>query len=815
MPTYTLTPTFDTELIALPSDVQVWYSNDGTNYAYLPAWADSRNGNSITLTSEGSDISITAALYYTGGTRVQDDTATNIPTQGIILNPSATAAITFNAQGWDANLVVDGSITNGTDPVFDFTKTSITVARPGYDATGAAVTRNLTLKLTDVVQQAYPNSASKDTVNGSGDFNSRVSLDRWVYPTDTITGTIQSGFDEGIIADVSLSVTNNVTTAVPDVICNWASPIVDFEHTNTLTVDLAAAHMSASSGDMGIACVKLHLYKGGVFSSTQTVTSTTTRTSATTGLSYAVFTASWDITADADGTAYEVRADVYPVWGTVKSTNSQTFGDREYADRPELFAPLFRWKDTQSGGIPTMYVTDTGSDANPGTSGSPKATIQNAIATLAGLSASTDAEGIIRVTGTFTNFDLNHTGTGSSWTYPLKIMANTGVKPTFTGGCTSTNGRNLRRIPFVICENLNWDFTSAVNAITGTAPNGGLATLWGDSNLNNTPIRVIYKSCDWDSGTNNATDYTFVYQTFDIFEMAPVGALTAVFYSSDNYTGIYRRPGIFVGFDYSITDGSSQPKCCLASKFHSGLVAQTLYDDSVWANPVTVTTPLLGRTNQNYFHGWNRAYSSSSGANAGTLHYSNDVALIGNFYEQPLGSAAAAACLGVFNDGVTEPCNNILLWHNTTIGQRTNLFYNDTTNPLRLNMAVKGNAFAAAFIKSDQFAPDAANVNNWAGMYQTEWKHNVAPAFTNASGLTAATFPFYRYDATWYGDDDNTPAVFSSYPANGTRSAGAAPIGLAAAWATTTGWSMSAADFMIPVLQDNTAPTSPGCVAVI
>lgn len=93
MATYTLTPTFDTELLALPSDVQVWYSNDGTNYSYLPAWATSRNGNSITFTSEAEDISITAALYYTSGTRVQDDTATNIPTQGIVLNPSVTADV--------------------------------------------------------------------------------------------------------------------------------------------------------------------------------------------------------------------------------------------------------------------------------------------------------------------------------------------------------------------------------------------------------------------------------------------------------------------------------------------------------------------------------------------------------------------------------------------------------------------------------------------------------------------------------------------------------------------------------------------------
>lgn len=67
-----------------------------------------------------------------------------------------------------------------------------------------------------------------------------------------------------------------------------------------------------------------------------------------------------------------------------------------------------------------------------------------------------------------------------------------------------------------------------------------------------------------------------------------------------------------------------------------------------------------------------------------------------------------------------SPVRNIMLWYNTTTGQRINRGYNDagTTFYLRTLWQEIGNLYESAAIKADTFAPVSANrIGNWSILY--------------------------------------------------------------------------------------------------
>ena len=721
-----------------------------------------------------------------------------------IIDEDLFTPFSINSEGWDSDLTISGTITDGVDPIFDFTKSSLSIQRSGYTSIGTATTRTINSALQNVVRLPYPDQADKDTVNGSGTFVTRVANDKWIYNTDTVTGSLASGFDEGVTGETILTVTNNSTLSVPPVIANWACPVVDYVHDNDLTVDLTAAHFSASNGNLGIACVKFSLYKNGSTKPAQvvTVTSTTTRTSGTTGLSYPVFTHTFDITTDLDGTAYEISAEVFPIWGTSKSSTSVGFTSSDRMTYPNEFYTILRWKDAGLV-IPRVYVDATGSDSNDGSIGSPFATLEAAVNSLYATDG-TDTEGIIKCNGNIGIFGLNQNIARVNPTYPLKIMADTSA--TVVGGALGSGKQYFRNNAHVIIENITFDYSTADDSLYGNGVDPGFATLWGNAAFHVSP-RVAFKNCTFNSGANTGSSgYIFVYLTLDFFECSTTDgmACNAFFATNANPVGLYRIPGFMIGsHDYTSTGDSFV--VALASE-KNGLHSPTVPDLSLWA-----ASSHPARTNNNTITGWNKFYQTASGNKALSITSGNDHLVVCNWLEQVLGYTAVAPAVGVYNDGVLTPCDNVLLWHNSVLGQRTNLFYNDegTAAVLRTNVQVKGNLFSSTYIKSDTFShpadgPNGNRVGNWGPMNMVEWSGNAAP-------YTGLSFSFDFETAKTYFSVIKD--VFDSYPADGTRSVGDAPVPAANNWATTTGWTWSTAESPIPVLSDGTFPSVIGCIA--
>lgn len=96
--TYTISPVFDTALFDMPTDVQVWYSNDGTNFAYSPAWITSRTGDTITVTV-ASSTTVTAKLYYASGTVVTDENGAEVASVSTVIGGVATTIGTVTVAG--------------------------------------------------------------------------------------------------------------------------------------------------------------------------------------------------------------------------------------------------------------------------------------------------------------------------------------------------------------------------------------------------------------------------------------------------------------------------------------------------------------------------------------------------------------------------------------------------------------------------------------------------------------------------------------------------------------------------------------------
>lgn len=142
--TYTVSPVFDTTLFDMPTDVQVWYSNDGTNFAYAPGWiTGERSGDTITV-EVTETTTVTAKLYYSNGTVVTDENdnpvasvsaelvAGTLPTIGTVTVAGSTTPTEGVAETYSATF--DGDATDATY-LWETTDVGATIATPEASST--------------------------------------------------------------------------------------------------------------------------------------------------------------------------------------------------------------------------------------------------------------------------------------------------------------------------------------------------------------------------------------------------------------------------------------------------------------------------------------------------------------------------------------------------------------------------------------------------------------------------------------------------------------------------------------------------------
>lgn len=106
------------------------------------------------------------------------------------------------------------------------------------------------------------------------------------------------------------------------------------------------------------------------------------------------------------------------------------------------------------------------------------------------------------------------------------------------------------------------------------------------------------------------------------------------------------------------------------------------------------------------------------------------VAIIGNIIETKSGSDAAVWLGG---DGSARTINNMIVAHNTVVGNRCNLFYDDgnagSTPIWRTNVFCRNNAFQSFNIKTDRFlnptyGKSGIRIGNWAQVYGVNFSDN-------------------------------------------------------------------------------------------
>ena len=123
-----------------------------------------------------------------------------------------------------------------------------------------------------------------------------------------------------------------------------------------------------------------------------------------------------------------------------------------------------------------------------------------------------------------------------------------------------------------------------------------------------------------------------------------------------------------------------------------------------------------------------------------TTNQTFGMAIVQNIVESPFDAGSQPVCRVVSDSDTATATSNILLWNNTFLGERVNLFYNDsgTVSFTRTLNSVKNNLFDNENIKSDTFGTPSGNrIGNWSELWSVGWSGNL---FGNVNGIGAVGF---------------------------------------------------------------------------
>jgi len=122
--------------------------------------------------------------------------------------------------------------------------------------------------------------------------------------------------------------------------------------------------------------------------------------------------------------------------------------------------------------------------------------------------------------------------------------------------------------------------------------------------------------------------------------------------------------------------------------------------------------------------------------------------------------------MAISGDGNTATSDNVMVWHNTFVGERENAAYNETgtTANFHTNYSVRGNLLSNHNIKTDTFGTQSgARVGNWAEVYGVGYAGNdlkadqagvyFGPDFDGVYTITGATTLGFSKDRSYATGD--------------------------------------------------------------
>lgn len=276
-----------------------------------------------------------------------------------------------------------GNIPVVASPGLPFYSPYLMIQTPGYDGSGASVTRTRKIYLTAQQRKAYPNDAQWEEEVVSTTLTFRSFLSEFVYSGDTLTEVHLPGefYKSGATPSTEKVITssmpggfvNSSTLAYPTPIANWTRP--DKTRLSSYSVTVAAIAFSPLGGLSGrpVAAIKFTATNGtqtaSVTVSTFTKTNPTPGTPSANAKAVGEYIGTIDLTGFTDNTVVTVSMEVFPWIGSTKYNNSAGAGVNQWSP-------------------PQTYLLDVA-----GTRGYPIAVVDSSIGTSGGVIGASDTGG--------------------------------------------------------------------------------------------------------------------------------------------------------------------------------------------------------------------------------------------------------------------------------------------------------------------------------------------------------------------------------------------------------------------------------------
>lgn len=640
----------------------------------------------------------------------------------------------------------------------DITSATIvfTVVSMGFDSSGNAINTTRTLYGTSVVRQAYPNQASDNEPKLTA---IRIALNEFVYTNEKHSGTNVSGSDpvvsiaagairnDGGLSELSVGIenlrcVNSSGLEYPKSISRW-DRVAGTVTADRVKTDFPVACRSYHR--FGIACVCFDA-SGQTSGHTETFyVSTRTKTQRTGSGLYAESYRYPDIPLSGftQGELIDLRFRSYPNIGdssSVIDTNNYTTSNQEGFGRNKSTIIC-----DKSGTLDVFAVIDATSGNN--TTGVSSSTLATAEASpyLNISPAIEDGANVIYLK----DGDHNFAGTTitrkttNEWIvvthHPtLSSKANAIVVVNSTTKSYRTERLQYKNVTFKLANTTSYCDGETLNKLRLTG------ITFNDSTTGAPTTGVGYRSlvtyvdnCDGDMG-----EQEWIFESF---------STTFVHYCIDGCDFNDAETPNYKSFS------SSELVACSNNNSNQSSLDETLIANTYIKDNMECSFNIFTKLNNNgkpFFKNICYAYNIPTG-----------LAFIGNVLEKIIGIAQIATIAG---DGSATHANNVLIWHNTWVGERSNFGYNDSGSVpySRRNWSLKYNCLRSFNNKDDTFPTENVNrIGSWpvgygVGFQSNHYEISTFPGEYGGFDLTLGTAGYVNdqsYTGGGAGNGDYTP----------------------------------------------------------
>ena len=630
-------------------------------------------------------------------------------------------SVTVLANGWQADIVIQGLGTGGTysfglgtnnNPATGTPKVVFTVVSLAYDDTGAATTNTRTIYGTHAVRKPYPNEAQNEE-SFSTNTTVRISLSDYIYAKDN-TGGGNSGTAPvvSILAGLytqtavpnnasgaSFAVTNNSTAVHQTFTANWSEP--PFQRiTGNFNLHALAFHGSGQNARPARA-VKFTVSDTSGNTVTTTVLSPTVDPTQADPVPVVEFVGAINVSTLTQGNILTCNFIAYP-WvgdaGAVLDTSTGT------AQPTPLFGPITFLNDkSNTYGVTCALVDPTGSDAGANTVYD--AASFNPSTAYKFLTIGKAASAIAAYNNT--NHSRNDVGAG-------EVHLNDGSY-NWTGSSNTYGAANP--VTWLTIKRASTSSARSAVLINGQSGNNAIRNKVKFQDLSyasNATITVDAQTSFWmDNCSYASTGLAPIYTaTVTYLTRVTVGVVTSGLqqFSTENMAMALIRGCTFSGFDsyvsiYTVVGNLKANTAPIYFRQNTGS------GPAAPVNCIFAFNKITAAANTDYLVQFARTNTQGLAVVQNLLENTNNT--------QPV--------LFVGADGNTNVINNALIWNNTATGQRCNMAYNDTgsTSTDRLYWSVKNNIWEDDNIKSDTFATaNGARIGNWPQLYGVGYSGN-------------------------------------------------------------------------------------------